>query len=263
MDRVLRRAKRARQVLLALDFDGTLAEIVPTPAEARLPQGRKHLLGALARKPRFTVVLLSGRALEDLRERIGLPKAIYGGNHGLEMEGPGIHFIHPQAGGFRSRLDRLARKLEQALAGFAGALVEHKGLSLAVHYRRVPPRQRAGVWGVVKAAVEPLQRRGLLRVREGKAALDILPRVEWDKGRALLWLMERPRDASPPQAGRGGTLLIYLGDDRTDVEAVAVVRQRGGIGVRVGRPWRESNARFYLRGPREVALFLQRLVAEA
>src|SRR5436190_889820 len=84
------RIAAAGRVLLFLDFDGTLAPIVPDPHEARLPLRAREAMKALVRQPGVTLAIVSGRSLSDVRSRVGLEEAIYAGNHGFEIAGKGL-----------------------------------------------------------------------------------------------------------------------------------------------------------------------------
>src|SRR3989338_7452407 len=88
----LRERLRGKFILLFLDFDGTLSPIEDTPAKATIPKETIKLLKGLSRQPQFKLVIISGRALKDLKKRIALDNIIYVGNHGLELEGPKLKF---------------------------------------------------------------------------------------------------------------------------------------------------------------------------
>lgn len=248
-----RRLARARWVLLCLDFDGTLTPIAGHPSRVRLPKALARRLAAVARRDDATVALVSGRALRDLKARAAVPGAYYAGNHGLELEGPGVRYVHPVARRMRPQLRRLAGALARAVRGIAGAWVEDKILTLSVHWRRTPAARRGRVRRLVRRLTEPLVRRGLVRVTRGKCVLDIRPPVAWGKGEAVAWLWKRLRRPERP------SLAVYLGDDRTDEEAFRVINRLGGLSILVGPPAGRSAARCRLRGPSDVAKWTQAL----
>lgn len=129
--------------VLFLDYDGTLAPIVEDPAAAQMGPAMQHVLTALAQHPRYHLSIVSGRALADLRTRVGGKGLYLAGNHGLEIEGPGICYQHPEVWRLRPELDALAQAMKGDLEAIPGAWVEDKGLTLSVHFRRVPAGQRA------------------------------------------------------------------------------------------------------------------------
>jgi len=234
--------------LLLLDYDGTLTPIVERPELALLPPDVARTLRTLSR--RLKVVIMSGRSLRDLRKLVGEKGVYYGGNHGLEIRGPGISFVLPEATRLRPLLRRVSRELRKRTKGVKGALVEDKGLSLSLHYRLVDPEREGEVRRILEEVLEP--HRDRLRITEGKKVLEVRPNLRWDKGRAsllLLRLLDPERKLLP----------VYLGDDRTDEDAFRVLNPRGGVTVLVSERPANSNARFFLRSPKEVALFLQML----
>ncbi|HSJ07432.1 MAG TPA: trehalose-phosphatase [Longimicrobiales bacterium] len=223
------RAARAAagHLLVGLDFDGTLAPIVPLPQDAVLPPATRPVLERLAARPDTQVALVSGRGLADLVERVGMPGLFYAGNHGLEIEGPGVHRVHAEAAAARQRLSRLARRLHDEVGGVEGAIVEDKGLTLSVHYRRVAGE--AGARRVRAAAHACCEGEAGLRVTDGKMVVEIRPDVDWHKGRALRFLRETLT------AEYGDTPALFIGDDTTDEDAFRELGA-GGWGILVGSP---------------------------
>lgn len=256
MDKVFEGVASNGQVLLALDFDGTLAEIVPDPADATLPESIFKLLEALNNQPRFTVAVVSGRSLVDLKERVKLPDVAYAGDHGLEISGPGFHHIPPEAEEFRTTVAEIGEALEAALKGIPGVIFEHKGLSMSIHYRLTPSGQRAAALRTIRRVTKPYLDRDAVRVVKGKEVVNLLPPVDWHKGAALKWLINL-LDTMPRRVG--GILPIYIGDDVTDEDAFKAVRE-SGFAVRVGRPKPTSAAPYYVKSTTEVEEVLQALL---
>lgn len=241
-------------LLLCCDFDGTLASIADHPAAARLSLRTRRLLQQLSRRRDVRVVLVSGRALSDLKGLVRLRGLWYVGNHGLELQGPAVRFVHPGARASRPVLARVAEAIRSALRPIPGAWVEDKGLSLSVHWRRVSSSARRRVHRLINAASAPFVRVGAVKLRRGKCVAEVLPPVRWDKGAALKWLVPRLCPARHPRPQ-----VIYLGDDRTDESAFRAARKLGGCAVMVGRIRRRSAAQCWLRDPNEVRAWLTRL----
>jgi trehalose-phosphatase len=235
----------APRLALFLDFDGTLARIVDDPAEACLDAPTREVLEALADRDEILVTIISGRSAPDLRMRVGIEKAVYAGNHGLEISGPGLEFTEPRAAASRESLARLSEILVRKLDGMPGVLVEYKGLSVGVHYRLASP---ATVRDALRTVSEEVSRDfSAFRQISGKRVLDILPCTDWNKGAAVVWIGQR--DPGGPR------LCVYLGDDRTDEDAFRHLRD--GITIHVGDPPGETSARYYVAGPAQVAKFLR------
>jgi trehalose-phosphatase len=239
--------RAAPHVLLFADFDGTLTPIVEHPNLVHLSAETKALLEQLSRQSEMTLAVISGRALADVQARVGIDGLVYAGNHGLEIIGPGFHFVDPEAAAQREALRQLAEKMSARLQAVAGAYVENKSLTVSVHFREVADRQVDEVIRAVRAAVSPRQRQWQLTI--GKMVYEIKPRVDWHKGAALHWIKDR---VSQPKAQ-----MIYLGDDFTDEDAFMALPD--GITVKVGHA-EETAAKFHLANPDEVQKFLRWLI---
>lgn len=254
LEAVLQRIRAQERCALHLDYDGTLTPIVAHPAQARLSPMMRHVLTALVRHRRYRVAIVSGRALADLQACIGIEPLWLAGNHGLEIEGPGVSYCHPGALRLRPQMEALARALSHALAEIPGAWVEDKGLTLAVHLRSVPaacvPRVQCRLWRLARPALDA----GTLTLRTGKAVLEIRPDVPWDKGEAVRWITERACLDVPPTS----RLAVYIGDDETDEDAFRAVGP-AGIGIRVGDDHLHSAAHYYVDSVEQVTQFLSQL----
>ncbi|MGH7504940.1 MAG: trehalose-phosphatase [Longimicrobiales bacterium] len=239
---------RHRAMLVAVDFDGTLAPIVPHYRDATVVDGARAALETLAARSDTRVAIVSGRGLDDVRARVGLDALFYAGNHGLEIEGPGVHRVHADALGARPALEDCIVRLQDLTDAIDGLLLEDKGLTLSIHYRLVRDPERAAL------AVQEIRRRcgdqAALEITEGKKIVEIRPRVEWDKGRATAFLVEQLLPVGP---------VVFIGDDRTDEDAFRAIAGRGE-GVVVGDPPPpDTAAASYVRSPIEVADLLGQL----
>ena len=237
-----------RPVMVFLDYDGTLTPIVRRPEDAVLSDEMRARVRALA--TRVPVAIVSGRDRAAVEALVGLPELVYVGSHGFDVIGPAAAgaLRLEVAAEFLPDLDAAEVALRGRLAGIRGAIVERKRLTLAAHYRLVAGVHRPRLVEAVDAVRAAHPR---LRKDAGKAVLELRPDVEWDKGRAVRWLLER---VAP--AGIG----IYLGDDLTDETAFAALRG-DGIGIAVGVTTRETLAELVLRDPEEVGSFLHQLTA--
>jgi alpha,alpha-trehalase len=237
-----------RSPALFLDYDGTLTPIVDRPADARLAPAARDVLWALARLCRVAVV--SGRARAEVEALVGLEGIVFAGCHGFDIAGRGITPPrHAEAERAVPVLAELAGELERRLGGIEGVLVENKTYAVAVHTRLVA-REREDE---VRAAVAGwAARHPQLRLTAGKKVIEVRPRVEWDKGRAVLWLM------GALHLDRPEVVPVYVGDDLTDEDAFAALDERGA-GIVVGSDSRLTRARYALEDTREVLLFLETL----
>jgi trehalose-phosphatase len=244
---ILKRAG-GRRLAVFLDYDGTLTPIVGDPRQALMPEAMRRAVRRLAK--RCIVGIISGRDLEDVRAKVAIDGILYAGSHGFDIAGPVNGGLELQLGReHMPALDRAERRLRAALAGIPGAEVERKRFSIAVHYRNVG---RGGA-APVKRAVEAVAREAPgLRKSRGKKVLELGPRMNWHKGRALLWILA--------ELERGGPAVfpVYVGDDTTDENAFRALKGRG-IGILVAETPRISAARFRLKDPLAVEALLRRL----
>lgn len=247
--RLQRRVQSARHVCLFLDFDGTLAPLVAHPSKARMPDRTRALLEQLRNTPRVSVGIVSGRRPQDLKRCVRVRGLSYIGNHGLEAEGPYGRYLHLVARRSRPLLKQLARKLRRAVELIPGAWVEDKELTLSVHYRQVSITHRPVLRRDFRNAMQPYEDKRHVRVCRGKAVWEIRPDVRWHKGLAIRWVLRRMN------ANRS-TLVICLGDDRTDEDVFTVVNHLGGLSVLVGRQSTRTAARYWLKDPHEVQRWL-------
>ena len=238
---VKERIRRAGRVSLFLDFDGTLVPFTRDPAQASLDERTRKTLTRISRNDRFITTIISGRAISDLRSRIGLKRFIYAGNHGLEIRGRQLRFLEPTAAAQEETLRQLSRELATKLQATAGAVVEYKGLTTSIHYRQAAVRDVPQIEAAVRAAV--LSAGQPFEITPGKMVFDIMPRTNWQKGAAVSWINER----------LGNVLSIYLGDDSTDESAFRVLPE--GVTVKVGS-FTATSAHYHLAGPPAVQAFL-------
>ncbi len=239
--------RHGRELAVFLDFDGTLAPIVDEPAAARLPPATRKVLELLA--ARCPVAVISGRDRADVESRVGTAGILYAGNHGFDIAGPEGEKILPEAREARGDVERARRDLEARAGDVPGMLIEPKRFSVAVHYRRV--RDAADVERIGRFVDEIASVTGL-RKRTGKMVLELEPAVDWDKGRALRWLMD-VMDVEPSRS-----FVIYIGDDVTDEDAFSALAD-DGAGVVVSEPVSGSLADYRLADTEAVREFLENL----
>jgi len=232
-------------VFLFLDYDGTVIPIRDKPGHAIISRRVKGLLRALSKTPRCKLAIISGRSLENISRVVGLKNIIYAGNHGLELKGPGIRFKSPVSKKHKAILQKINRDFRRKLAPIKGALIENKGLSLTVHYRLVAPKQIPLVKTIFRQITASHLRRKEIRVRPGKMVIEAIPPVDWNKGKAVQWLLKKGGHSAFP---------VYIGDDLTDEDAFKLMK-KSGLTVFVGKP-KKTNAQYYVNDTDEVLKFL-------
>jgi len=218
------------RLLVTSDFDGTLSPIVNNPADARaLPAGSAALLD-LAALPDTFVALVSGRALEVLRELSGMPTSVHlVGSHGAEFNTGFTQTVDS------ALLGEIVDSLTEIASRYPGTAVETKPASAALHVRNASPDDGEAALAAAREAgtqwaAEPT---------EGKAVLEFAV-VTTSKGTAIDVLRERDQ----------ATAVVFLGDDVTDEKAFARLRD-GDVGVKVGPG--PSAAQYRVGSPEDVA----------
>jgi trehalose 6-phosphate phosphatase len=237
---------RDRRPAVFLDYDGTLTPIVSRPEQATLSISTRQVLRELA--DLVPVAILSGRDLDDVRRLVDIDGIVYAGSHGFDIAGP--RGLRKQvATEFLSIIDLAEKELKEKLAGIPGALVERKRFSIAAHYRNVAG---SDVSKVEQAVNKVAADHGELRRIDNKKVYELQPNIDWNKGKAVLWLLQALE--------LEGVFPIYIGDDLTDEDVFRALKERGA-GIVVNKQPRLTAARYALKDPVEVERFLRDLSA--
>ena len=221
---------RDRHLLLLTDFDGTLADLAPTPGEAALSDAVRTEIDALAALPSVTFGVVSGRRLTDVAQRVGPAPEFVAGLHGLEITGPGTSFHHYALESVGAVITSLMHAAARQLAWCPGVFLEDKTYALTCHVRLSPPDLGDRALEEFEALAEPLLEARVLKLLTGAKAMELLPAVDWHKGRACEWIRGRVRVTMDRPV-----TVVYLGDDRTDEDAFAALGEDDiliGVGER-------------------------------
>ncbi len=195
-------------VAVFTDFDGVLAPLVDDPSDARPVAGAVNALKAL-RDGGATVMVVSGRPVAFLAERLGDADLDLVGLYGLEQRIDGDCSTHPEAAQWKPVVDRVA---DRALRELPDTRVEEKGVSLTLHYREAPERsQKVEAWAKSVAIESGLE------MRSARQSVELHPPVRVDKGTSV-------RDHTPASA----SAVVYFGDDVGDLPAFDAVLEVAG-----------------------------------
>ncbi|CAH8309579.1 unnamed protein product [Eruca vesicaria subsp. sativa] len=253
-------AAKGKQIVMFLDYDGTLSPIVEDPDKAYITHEMREVVKNVALN--FPTAIVTGRSIDKVRSFVKLSEIYYAGSHGMDIEGPtnentygesnqGVLF--QSAREFVPMIEKVVKILEEKTKGIPGAMVENNKFCLSVHFRRVDEKRWTALAEQVKSVLIDYPQ---LKLTQGRKVLEIRPTIKWDKGQALNFLLkslgfEKSEDVVP----------VYIGDDRTDEDAFKVLRERGqGFGILVSKVPKESNASYSLQDPAQVNEFLKRLV---
>jgi trehalose 6-phosphate phosphatase len=237
-----------RKLAVFLDYDGTLTPIVDDPDDALLSDEMRAAIEELAATT--LVAIVSGRDLEDVREKVGIDTLAYAGSHGFDIRHPDGSSAQVAVGALGA-LDAAQATLEERVQDVPGARVERKRFAIALHDRMVEdPQQRERLASIV---AEVGRSHDELRSTGGKRIHELRPDIDWDKGRAIeMLLVELDAEDRVP---------IYVGDDLTDEDGFRAVVARGGIAVvvRGEADERDTLADAVLDAPAATARFLREL----
>jgi trehalose 6-phosphate phosphatase len=238
----LERRLVADRILVASDFDGTLSPIAATPEAAVILPEARAALSRLSRLPGVTVAVISGRALANVEEKVGLPDMVYAGNHGLEMQGPNMPPLTFFTADVREELEAAIAALRSSLDGIEGVLIEDKGSSASVHYRQVDPVHFDTIAAAVSDAAASSPQ---IQLRHGKMVWELRPGLGWNKGSAVIRLMARFKIRA--------AATFFMGDDETDNDVFHVLPM-GATFIVGERSAREASFRCF--SPQDVAELL-------
>src|SRR5690349_6396958 len=175
----------ARPIIL-MDFDGTLAEFKIDPGAVAVSPSRQILLQTLDKRADLSAGIISGRRVADLRERVPSTSSMFlVGLHGLEFQGPGLHFAHNAVALAAPGISLLVKDLRRAVKPLAGVFVEDKTYAVVLHVRGASTADRLHATTRFNALAEPLLSEGTVRLQPGDQVLELLPNVDWAKGDAV------------------------------------------------------------------------------
>ncbi|XP_022734179.1 probable trehalose-phosphate phosphatase D [Durio zibethinus] len=255
------RAAKGKKVAVFLDYDGTLSPIVEDPDQAFMSAEMRAAVDEVAKY--FPTSIISGRSRDKVEEFVQLDNVYYAGSHGLDIMVPskavkscdkkGNEGAFQPAKSFLPAIQKISIKLKDKIGAIQGARIEDNRFCISVHYRQVPPEDHETLKEEVKSLVE---NRPEFRLTEGKMVLEVRPSIEWNKGKALNYLLDNLGFSNAEEV-----LPLYIGDDRTDEDAFQVIAAGRGKGfpIIVSSIPTETLARYSLRDPSEVLAFLLRL----
>lgn len=254
-----------KKIAVFMDYDGTLSPIVDDPDRALMSNDMRCAVRNVAKY--FPSAIISGRSRDKVYELVGLTELYYAGSHGMDIMGPPsqtgsdessdqqgkeVKLFQP-AKEFLPMIDEVFRTLIENTKGIEGAKVENHKFCASVHYRNVDEKK----WPVIAQCVHDiLKDYPRLRLTHGRKVLEVRPVIDWNKGKAVEFLLE-----SLKLSDKTDVLPLYIGDDRTDEDAFKVLREGNrGYGILVSSVPKETNAFYSLRNPAEVMRFLNALV---
>ncbi|XP_021999698.2 probable trehalose-phosphate phosphatase H [Helianthus annuus] len=240
-------ASSGKHVVMFLDYDGTLSPIVDNPDLAYMSDAMRETVRKLASC--FPTAIVTGRCIDKVYDFVKLAELSYAGSHGMDIKCPSKHkkgVVFQPANDFLPMIDKVYMILSKKAKSTPGAKVENNKFCVSVHFRRVNENNWMELASHVKSVLDKYPK---LRVTTGKKVLEIRPDIQWDKGKALEFLL-----GSLGYTNCEDVFPIYIGDDRSDEDAFKVLRKRGqGLGILVSEIQRDTAASYYLHDPSEVS----------
>ncbi|KAK4390167.1 putative trehalose-phosphate phosphatase D [Sesamum angolense] len=246
------RASQGKQIVVFLDYDGTLSPIVEDPDRAFITTEMREAVRDVAKL--FPTAIVSGRCRAKVYNFV-IVRVYYAGSHGMDIKGPAKGHTHRKgnqtvlcqpAREFLPMIDEVYKALTEKVKCIPGAKVENNKFCLSVHYRCVEEKKWGELGDQVRMVINDYPQ---LRLTQGRKVLEIRPTIKWDKGNALEFLLE-----ALGYAESNDVLPIYIGDDRTDEDAFRVLQERGqGLGILVSKTPKETNASYSLQEPSEAS----------
>lgn len=255
-------AAKGKQIVMFLDYDGTLSPIVDDPDRAFMSESMRKTVKKLARC--FPTAIVTGRCIDKVYNFVRLDELYYAGSHGMDIKGPtkeskynknnkAEEVLFQPAREFVPMINEVYEQLVEKTKSTPGARVENHKFCTSVHFRCVDEKRWVELAQQVKSVLKEYPK---LRLTQGRKVLEIRPAIKWDKGKALEFLLE-----SLGFANCNDVFPVYIGDDRTDEDAFKKLRDIDqGFGILVSKFPKDTAAAYSLQEPNEVMDFLQRLV---
>ncbi|KAL5163979.1 putative trehalose-phosphate phosphatase J [Glycine soja] len=217
-------ASKGKQIVMFLDYDGTLSPIVDDPDRAFMSDSMRKTVRKLARC--FPTAIVTGRCKDKVYNFVRLAELYYAGSHGMDIKGPtrsskynkdskAEAILCQPASDFLPLIDEVYQQLVEKTKSTPGALVENNKFCLSVHFRCVDEKKWSELARQVKSVLKEYPK---LRLTQGRKVLEIRPTIKWDKGKALEFLLE-----SLGLANCSDVFPVYIGDDRSDEDAFKVM----------------------------------------
>jgi len=239
---------KKNSIIIFLDFDGTISPIVSSPKKAKIDPKIKKILEKFVNTPSVILMIISGRSLEDLRQKIPLETVNLAANHGLEWIRDGKYGCVSLKHEYIHSLKSMKLSIGNLKKLFPKIIIEDKKLSVTLHYRLLTNHQTVNLKNQFKEIIKKYIDSNLLEVIYGKKVFDIRPAVNWTKGDLAKLIV------SNITTKKNKPLVICIGDDKTDEDMFN--KLNGEITIRVGRK-NDSKSRYYVSDINDVAKFLQ------
>lgn len=249
----LKKLAKGRVLTLFMDYDGTLTPIVNNPDHAYLSVETRKAIQELAML--FPTAIISGRGRAKVEEFVQLAELYYAGSHGMDIAAPkfsNVTLAFQPAAQYESLIQEVTKRLREVTSHIQGSSIEDNKYCVSIHFRNCHQDSYEEILKLVENIVE---QEPDLHITRGRKVLEVRPRVNWDKGSALVHLL------SMLGIPENEVFCLYIGDDRTDEDAFRVLVDRGiGAGILVSSKVKPTKGIWTVRDPCEVTKLLEKLI---
>jgi trehalose 6-phosphate phosphatase len=249
---------RDKEIAVFLDYDGTLTPIVSNPSDAKISDDMRSTVDQLSK--RWNTAVITGRRMEVISSFLRLPELHYGASHGFDVYGPHEKPLHAAAHEYLPSLQKFRDAIHARIAHIKGSLVEDAKYSISVHYRNVASPSDAQISEAVDEELNKINSTTEYKLKKhgGKKVWEIKPDFQWNKGKAVEYLINLLYDKDKQK----NLIPVYLGDDVTDEDAFKVLNNYPDslsvfvINETTNRP---THAKYTVQDQQQVRELLERL----
>jgi trehalose 6-phosphate phosphatase len=240
--------KKSDNILLFLDYDGTLVTFKDKPADVVTTYEVESIISQIIGLKEFKVAIITGRTLSDIKKLIDIEGLSYAALHGLQIEmSDGSKYDIKAKEELQLILKEVKNLAKQRFQNEKGVLLEDKLYTFALHYRMVEDNRENNIKMDFIKIIKSVDTNNKLDILPGSKLIEIRPKG-WNKGKAVDLLTSHIKSDS--------VLPIYIGDDTTDEDAFNVLKDMG-ITIYVSNNSNlKTAAKYWLKDPDDVLKFL-------
>jgi trehalose-phosphatase len=242
--------KNKKQILLFLDYDGTLVTFKNNPDQVNTPENVKNILNDLTNTKNLTVVIITGRTLDSIKDLIDNKNIIFSAIHGLIIEFTDNQtFLYKKAKKVKPIIKKIKEFSTRKFDNNKGIFLEDKQFTLALHYRNAPKFLEEKIKNDFIKIVKEFDKENQIELLKGAEVIEARPK-SWNKAKAIKKILELSDIKKE-------FLPIYIGDDTTDEDAFIYLKDKGITIFVVNTSTKSTNAQYTLKDPRDVLRFLE------
>jgi trehalose 6-phosphate phosphatase len=244
---------KSKSIVLFLDYDGTLVDFKEKPTDVTTPIQIKKILQQIIKNPKITVIIVTGRSLNDIKKLLTIKGLSFLALHGLHFKiGNQSSFCCTQTDELRLLIKKIKKEMQQKMQDEKGAFLEDKELTIVLHYRLLPTKKIQTIREKFNETIQVIDHKKRLEIINGEKILEARPKG-WNKGKAIEMFLKKYKKEK-------NILPIYIGDDITDEDAFRFLGTKGISIHVVNTSKRKTTANYWVKNTEEVLFFLQFLL---